>query len=137
MTKKELKQIYYINREIILWKRELERVRSESEVKGQEITGMPRGGNISDTTGERAAREIDIELIILGKLKEIQVQRRMIMGYMDSIEDSFIRQLVYYRHVLLMKWEEIAEAMGGECNSRSLKMAHSRWLNKMEDEDNG
>ena len=135
MTKKELKQIYYINREIILWKRELERVKSEYEVKGQQLTGMPRGGNISDATGERAAREIDIELIILGKLKEIQVQRRMIMDYIDSIEDSFIRQLIYCRHVLLMRWEDIADAMGDKCNGASLRRAHSRWMKGLEDTD--
>lgn len=135
MTKKELKQIYYINREIILWKRELERVKSESEVKGQEITGMPRGGGISDTTGERASRVIDIELIILGKLTEIQIQRKAILEYIESIEDSFTRQLIYYRHVLLMDWEEIANTFGGTCNSASLRQAHSRWMKGMEEVD--
>lgn len=135
MTKKELKQIYYINREIILWKRELERVKSESEVKGQQLTGMPRGGNISDTTGERASRVIDIELIILGKLAEIQIQRKAIMEYINSIDDSFTRQLIYYRHVLLMDWEEIANTFNGTCSSASLRKAHSRWMRGMENAD--
>lgn len=135
MTKKELRQIYYINREILMWKRELERVKSEYEGKGQEITGMPRGGGISDTTGERASRVIDIELIILGKLTEIQIQRKAILEYIESIDDSFTRQLIYYRHVLLMDWEEIANTLGGACNSASLRQAHSRWMKGMEEVD--
>ena len=135
MTRKELSQIYYINQEIKMWEKELERVREESEIKGQEITDMPRGGGIADKTGERAARKIDIEMVIIGKLKEIQIQRGNIMKFINSVESSYIRQIIYYRHILLMKWEDIAGAMGGECNERSLKKMHSRWLKKMEEEN--
>ena len=135
MTRKELSQIYYINREILMWKEELEKLRHEADMKSKNMDGMPRSGDISDTTGNAAVKIVDVEMVIIGKLKEIQIQRAEIMRFMESIESSYMRQVVYYRHVLLMNWQDIAEAMGGDCNRKSVQMMHSRWLKKMEAEN--
>jgi len=127
MTRHELSQIFYINKEIKMWEAELQRVREESEVKGQEITDMPRGGGTSDKTGERAARIVDLEIIIIGELKKIQLQRKLIMEYMDSIDDSLMRQIIYYRHIVLMPWRDVAEAIGGN-SENSIKKIYSRYF---------
>ena len=50
MTRKELSQVYYINREIEMWQRKLGELR-EIELPGQEVDGMPRGQKKSDPTG--------------------------------------------------------------------------------------
>ena len=50
LTKEELKQIYYINKEIKMWQRELDAIECKSLIKGQVLTGMPYGSGTSDPT---------------------------------------------------------------------------------------
>lgn len=125
MTKEELKQIYYINGEIKMWQRELERLQCKSLVKGQEITGLPFGneGN-TDKVGDMAVDMADIETIIRGKLAEIQVQRKKIIEYIDGIEDSLLRQIVFLRNVSCMNWKQVARELGSTENC--VKQRYSR-----------
>ena len=130
MTREELKQIYYINGEIKMWKRELERLQCKSLIKGQEITGMSFGSGTSDKVGDLVSTMADIEAIIRGKLAEIQMQRKKIMEYIDSIEDSLLRQIMFLRNVSCMNWNQIANELGG--NENCVKQIYSRHFKKEE-----
>ena len=126
MTKTELKQIYHLNREIRMWQRELSRLREKSPIGSPDLSGEPHGSGISDKVGDMATTIADIELIIQGKLAEIQVQRKKVMDYIDGVEDSQMRQIITLRHVNCMKWNEIADEVGG--NEDSVRKAYCRYL---------
>ena len=79
MTAEELNQIYYLNKEIKMWKRELIRSRSRSLIGGKGLDGMPRGGGLPDPVADRAIEEERIRQLIDGKLAEIQIQRGRII----------------------------------------------------------
>ena len=128
VTKEELKQIYYINKEIIMWKKELERLECKSLVKGQELSDMPRGSGISDKTADMAIEKAEIKIIINGKLAEIQVQRKRIMNYINSIDDSLLRQIMFLRNVSCMSWNQIANELGS--NENCVKQIYSRHFRK-------
>ena len=128
MTKEELKQIYYLNQEIKMWQRELERLQCKSLIKGQEITGMPFITGTSDKVGDLVATMADIEAIIRGKLAEIQMQRKRIIEYIDSIDDSLLRQIMFLRNVSCMTWRQIANELGS--NENCVKQIYSRHFRK-------
>lgn len=92
-----------------MWQKELERLQCKSLIKGQEITGLPFGnGGNTDKVGNMAVDMADIETIIRGKLAEIQMQRKKIIEYIDGIEDSLLRQIVFLRNVSCMNWNQVA-----------------------------
>ena len=128
MTKKELSQIYYLLGEVKMWQRELAKMQCESAIKPQQITDMPRGSGTSDPTARTVTSIIHIEQIIEGKLAEIQIQRERIIKYIDGIEDSFMRQIMFYRHVSCMKWDEVAAHIGGDNTKETTRKAHDRFL---------
>ena len=128
MTKEELKQIYYLNQEIKMWQRELERLQCKSLIKGQEITGMPFITGTSDKVGDLVTTMADIEAIILGKLAEIQMQRKRIIEYIDSIDDSLLRQIMFLRNVSCMSWEQVATELNTTVDS--VKLKYSRHFKK-------
>ena len=130
MTKKELSQIYYLLGEVKMWQRELARIQCESVIKPQQITDMPRGTGVSDPTARTVESTVHIEQIIEGKLAEIQIQRERIIKYIDGIEDSFMRQIMFCRHVSCMKWEQVAVEIGGDNTKDTVRMAHNRFLNE-------
>ena len=111
MTKDELKQIYYINKEIKMWQRELDRLQCKSLAGGTSIDGMPRGNGTNDKVADIAIERVEIEEIINGKLAEIQVQRKRIMNYINGIEDSLLRQIMFLRNVSCMNWKQVAREL--------------------------
>ncbi len=128
MTREELKQIYYLNKEVKMWQKELERLQYMSLIKGQQITGMPHVPGVSDKVGDLAATMADIETIIRGKLAEIQMQRKRIIEYINSIDDSLLRQIIFLRNVSCMSWNQIANELGS--NENCVKQIYSRHFRK-------
>lgn len=125
MTRKELSQVYYINREIEMWQRKLGELR-EIELPGQEMDGMPRGQKKSDPTGVRAIEAANIEEIINGLLAELQIKRKEIYEYISGLDDSLMRQIVMYRCISLCTWEEVAVYVGGKNTADSVRMMFNR-----------
>jgi hypothetical protein len=111
-----------------MWQKELDRLECQSLIKGQEISDMPRGYGIGDKVADLATEIVEIELIIKGKLTEIQLQRKKIMGYIDSIEDSLLRQIMFLRNVSCMNWNQVANELGSTENC--VKQMYSRHFKK-------
>ena len=127
MTKVELEQIYYLNRELKLWETELERVRCKSLV-GSPLPGNSHGSGVSDKVADRAERIIELENRIVAKRDEIQRLRDEAVEYIYSIPDSLTRQIVYYRCVSLMSWRRVAYEVGGYNTAESVRQIYSRFM---------
>ena len=128
MDKKELNQIYYLEKEIDMWRKALSRIQSRSLLPSQEITGMPFGSGISDKVGNLAASEVDIKNKIEELQKKVYEEQYRLLKYIETIEDSLMRQIMYHRHVLCMKWNEVAMTIGGGNTEDSVRKAHDRFL---------
>lgn len=123
MQKRELEQARYLGKEVKMWNAELERLRRQKRLGEASPSGSRTPG------GDGLAQEIkEVEAIIEGKLAEIQIARKKIVEYIGSVEDSHIRQIMYLRNISCLKWEEIADELGGSAGS--VKMAYSRYMRK-------
>ena len=129
MTKAELEQIYYLNRELKMWETELERVRCKSLV-GSPLPGNSHGSGVSDKVADRAERIIELENRIIAKRDEIQRLRDEAVEYIYSIPDSLTRQIIYYRCVSLMSWRRVAYEVGGNNTEESVKKIYYRFFGK-------
>lgn len=127
MTKEKLYQIYHLNNELEMWRDLLNRMEN-SELQGAQLTGMPRSGRISDITGNTAANVADVKRIINEIIAEIQATRREIITYIKNLDDSLLRQIVFYRCVKLMKWHEVAGQIGLDGTPNKFKMIFYKHL---------
>ena len=130
MTKSELEQIYYLNRELKLWETELERVRCKSLV-GSPLPGNSHGSGVSDKVADRAERIIELENRIIAKRDEIQRLRDEAVAYIESIPDSLTRQIVYYRCVSLMSWRRVAYEGGGNNTPDGVRVIYNRFMERI------
>ena len=130
MTKPELEQIYYLNRELKLWETELERVRCKSLV-GSPLPGNSHGSGVSDKVADRAGRIIELENRIIAKRDEIQRLRDEAVEYIYSIPDSLTRQIIYYRCVSLMSWRRVAYEVGGNNTPDGVRMIYNRFMERI------
>lgn len=129
MTRNELKQIYYLNNEIRMWKKELEKICNVSLIKSPIISLTPSSTkNNNDMVSDLSTKITDLELIIKDKLREIELQKEKTITYISKIDDSLIRQIIYYRDVKLMSWNQVAQKIGGGNTADSVRKLHSRFL---------
>ncbi len=131
MTKRELSQIYYLNREVKMWQKELQKIKQQSFIKSYHFSNTQKGKGTTDNVGNLAAVIADIETIINGKLTEIQLERKKIIEYISSIDDSLIRQIIFYRHISCMTWEQVVAYVGGNNTTESIKKIYARYLKKI------
>ena len=128
MTRNELTQAYHLTNEIKMWRRALDRIDEESKAKATPtyVLGGRSEGMISSPVESSALRSNEIREIIEGLLAEVQVARKKIIIYIDSLDDSLLRQIVFYRCVSCMSWKEVATHIGGGNTPESVRMRFNR-----------
>lgn len=131
MTRDELEQIYYLNRELRVLERELERICGQSLIQSPQSFAS-HGSGVSDKVGRLAQKRVDTEQLIRDKKAEIQQQRDKALEYIYNIPDSLTRQVVYYRCVSLMSWKRVAYEVGGKNTEESVRKVYTRFFDKQE-----
>lgn len=127
MTKKELSQIYYLNREVKMWQRELDEISLVRSPPLEDNGG--RSAGTSDSTANAVQRREQIQTIISGKLAEIQLKLAEMMDFINSIPDSQTRQIFTYRCINGMSWNEVADRVGGNTED-SVRKVFTRYCRK-------
>lgn len=129
MTKKDLSQLYYLQREILSDEQRLAELEAAATSTTGNISGIPGSGKISDKTAI-AAEIADIKSIIRSKKDMCIAHYNQIMRYVAGIDDSLIRQIITYRHIDMMKWRDIAQKIGGGNSEDGLRKLYGRYLEK-------
>ena len=122
-TEKELDQVYFLRKEIIMWQKQLDSI-SDIPAINYDVGG---GSGTSSPVTRTAERREKIRQIIAEKQEEIALKEQEITAYIVSIDDSLIRQIMYKRHIKLMSWPQIAKDIGG-ATPDSLRMIYKRFL---------
>lgn len=131
MTEKELNQLYWLKKEIRQLDDKLQRLENMSLVGSPVITGMPFGSKTSDNVARHSCEIVDLERELTAKRQTYIRRANEIEKYIESIEDSEIRQIFRLRHAEGLKWEEIAGEMSVHRTTVSrkyykyLKVAHN------------
>jgi hypothetical protein len=128
-NRKDLSQLYYLKREIRSDEQRLQDLRDAATKITQSMSGMPGSGKKSDKTAI-AAEIADLESIIRSKNQMCVAHYNRIMRYVAEIDDSFMRQIIVYRHVDLMKWRDIAQKIGGGNTEDGIRKAYTRYIEK-------
>lgn len=113
MTKEELRQLHYLKEEQEMWEYELWQLKNQSMIKGQEITGMPMAaGGTSDKTGDYAIAIREKEEKIEQLRSRAAETEEKIISFIQTIEDSYMRQVINYRYIRQLSWNRIAKFIG-------------------------
>ena len=129
MTKKELSQLYWINREIKKEKERLAELEAAATNTAAKISGLPHVSGISDKTAI-AAQIADCKAIIEAKINLSVVEYNKLNRYIASIDDSYIRQILRQRYILGYSWTKVAMGLGVKNTPDGVRKAHNRFLSR-------
>ena len=129
MTKEELMQVYYLNKEIAAWCEELERIKSISVTSGM-CVGTRSKGKVTDKVSDTVLSIAQTEQKIRKKLVELEIARDRITNYILDIEDCQTRLIFKLRCLDLLNWNDVADSVGGMNSEYSVKKRFYRYLEK-------
>lgn len=130
MTRKELSQLYYLNREITRNKEKRDRLRCRATSTTSSITGMPHAAGISDKTA-LAAEIAYLDGIIDAQITQTFYEYNRLVAYINGIDDSLTRQVMELRFINRLGWQQIAFSIGGGITASGARMISERYLAKM------
>lgn len=130
MTKNDLYKIYYLDKEMKMWQEELRSLEYNIGIKSPSLTGMPsgHGGEPNSMTEQEAIEIANCKAHIETMLLRIQKAKNEVYAYISTVDDSLMRQIIKYRCVSLLKWDQIAGKIRGGNTADGLKQAYSRYI---------
>lgn len=127
MTIQELSQLRRLNKEIERDKQRLAELEAAATSCTQKITGMPHVSGVTDSVGKYAAEIADLKSIIELNIQRCWYELNRLHRFIDTIEDSYLRQIFSLRYISGLTWNQVAASIGGNTED-SVRMAHNRYL---------
>lgn len=132
MTLGELSQLKHLKREIALDRQRLRQLEEAALPGAQVMTGMPHSTGVKDRLGDTAAAIADLRQQLEAKIERCVREQQKLEAYIESIPDSFIRQIFIYRFVQGMSWRQVADQMGGGNSAGNIRVICHRFVRKKE-----
>ena len=130
MTKTELSQLYYLNREIEEIKQRISEIEGLATNCTSKLTGMPVLTGISDKIGNCAAELADLRCLLDLNLKKCFYELNRLNRYINNINDSQMRMILSLRYINGLPWEQVAASISCSLSGESVRKAHDRYLEK-------
>lgn len=128
MTKKELSQLYWLNREIEEEKRKLRELEAASTSSTAKITGLPHVSGAHDKIGDMAILIAEQRDLIDLKVRQSVIEYNRLNRYIAGVEDAQMRMILSLRYVNGLSWQQVAYSVGGNNTADSVRKAHDRFL---------
>ena len=128
MTKKELSQLYSLNREIEEEKRKLRELEAASTSGTAKITGLPHVSGAHDKIGDMAILIAEQRDLIDLKVRQSVIEYNRLNRYIAGVEDAQMRMILSLRYVNGLSWQQVAAQIGGGNTADGVRKAHDRFL---------
>ena len=96
MTKKELKNLYYLKKEIKEQQKRLEELEMLATKCSNEISEIPNGNRILDKVGNYAVEIADLKRLLDLNLKKCFYELNRLQRFIQSVEDPLVKLIMIY-----------------------------------------
>lgn len=131
MTKKELSQLYWLNREIEEEKRKLHELEAAASGCTASITGLPHVMGAHDKIGDLAILIAEQRDLIDLKARQSVIEYNRLNHYIAGVEDAQMRMILSLRYVNGLSWQQVAFHMGQEGDGSTQRKQHDAFLRKV------
>ena len=128
MTRRELSQLYYLNREIESLKTRYMALETASTSCTAQISDMPSNRTQESKVEKLGAEMVDISELISLSIKRSEVEVRRLYRYIDDIPSSELRLIFTYRYLNGLSWARISECFGIIGDGDRERKKHDRFM---------
>ena len=128
MTKKELKNLYYLKKEIVAQKKRIKELENLATSCTAKVTELTNKTEVIDKVGNYATEIADLKRLLDLNLKKRFYELVRLDKFIESIEDSEIRTILMLRYAQGLSWQQIAKDMGEIGDGSTERKKHNRFL---------
>ncbi len=128
MTKKELSELYWLNREIEEEQRKLNELKAATTGCTTKITGLPHVSGIHDKIGDLSILIAEQKDLIELKIKQSVIEYNRLNRYIENVPDAQMRMILSLRYVNGLTWQQIADNIGGKNTADAIRKKHDKFL---------
>jgi len=126
MTKKDLQQIRHLSSEIRILREHLREMDLQLGVGAISQDGMPKGNKIGRPVEDQAIRLAETCKLIQEQEIHLQELKLQAWAFVQSINDSLLRQIIILRFIDGKSWFKVSEAIGGDATADGCRMTFNR-----------
>lgn len=130
MTKNELSQLYYLNREIEEIQKRIDELETAATSCTARLTGMPHASGVYDKIGKYAAEIVDLKSLLDLNLKKCFYELNRLNRYINSVNNSEMRLILSLRYINGLEWDQVAASISPYASGDSVRKAHDRFLRR-------
>lgn len=128
MTRKELSQLYYLNKEIKQQQEQLVNLRAISTGTTSVLSDMPKPQGNADKIAKIVADIVDIQGLLECNIQKYYFELNRLNRYIQSLTSSEIRLILTYRYINCLTWSQVAAHISYTTTEESVKQIHHRFL---------
>lgn len=134
MEERELNELRHLKKEIRYQIERVRRLEEKATSMTQIIGGIPACKGITDRVAEYAPQIAHLKTLIQNNIRWCLHLQYKIESFIESIEESEIRQIFRLRYLEGKTWKQIAFAMTGAGDGSTQYKQHKEYLRKRQRE---
>lgn len=134
ITKDNLNRIYYLSRELEMWRRRLRELEADIPPNSKPNDGMPHSNTntIKTPTEDKAIKLMELSERIREQIIKIETARFEMETLILNLEDPILKQAIEYHCIHLMSWKDTAAHIGGSQTPEGVRQMYHRFLKTLE-----
>lgn len=135
ITKNDLSRIYYLAKELEMWKRRLEELEADIPPNSKPNDGMPHSQTnaVKSPTEDKAIKLVELSEKIKEQIVRIEIAKLEMENMIVGLSDPILKQAIEYHCIKLMSWKDTAAHIGGGQTSEGLRKMYSRFFTELKE----
>lgn len=134
ITKSNLNRIYYLSRELEMWKHRLQELEADIPPNSKPNDGMPHANTnaVKSPTEDKAIKLAELAEKIKEQVIRIETAKLEMEALILQMEDPILKQAIEYHCIKLMSWKDTAAHIGGSQTPEGIRKLYSRYMQSLE-----
>lgn len=135
ITKSDLSRIYYLSKELEMWKRRLQELEADIPPNSKPNDGMPHSQTnaVNSPTETKAIKLMELSERIREQIARIETAKLEMEALILQMDDPILKQAIEYHCILLMSWKDTAAHIGGSQTPEGVRQMYSRFIKTLGD----
>lgn len=137
ITKNDLSRVYYLAKELEMWKRRLQELEADIPPNSKPNDGMPHSQTnaVSSPTESKAIALAELTRKIREQITRIETAKMQMETLIVALDDPILKQVIEYHCIRLMSWKETAAHIGGCQTPEGVRQMYSRYCKTLSEEE--
>ena len=135
ITKTDLDRVYYLSKELNMWRRRLEELEADIPPNSKPNDGMPHSQTnaVTSPTESKAIALAELASKIREQITRIEIAKMQMETLILSLDDPILKQVIEYHCINLMSWKEVAAHLGGCQTPEGVRQMYSRYCKTLKE----